>query len=329
MMVVSAASKKERCDLCESKSALRTVKDLRVCPTCQNLMAHVNNRLDLLISVIKQRHPERIAELLGAAASVTVESEALQQIADLIGYRGTDGDGLIEAVKVVFRDAEQGFSVQKSVSQDVVRALDCGEDEWELAAIQSAAYMGKYRRELKASELLLDHIADVVSYPGKEAGSLPEFIERVCHEFETALADLSKIKTTIGFDVEDDSSSVVDSVSLLAQTLDQYRGRCEELVAKAREHEQLGSYREQILMACRDALGMPLISVGDLPRIIEEKLLELELWSSKQNVSPGHDVLTPVITSLDSHLLDLALECMRGEIIGLHPDQIALLREAV
>jgi hypothetical protein len=322
---------KGTCESCRNKNVTTGNNyGLKMCSSCAAVFSAVNNRFPVVAEAIKRTgRADEAKKLLGASlvefAPVTVESTALEEIAAAVGYTGTDGDGLIDEVRRLAQVAVSGWS-KKSISEDVIRALDCGEAEWEMAAIQSAAYMGKYRRELKASELLLDHIADVVSYPGKEVGTLPEFIERICQEFESVLAELANVKRATGLDIEEETTTgaLTDSVALLAQTLDQYRVRCEELAAKAREHEQLASYREQILLAVKDALGQPLISVGETPYQVECLMQELEQLrggADRPSVIP--------MSSADTVLLDLALDALRGNITGLDPDRIAMLREAV
>jgi hypothetical protein len=319
------------CESCKGKNVtIGNNYGLKMCSSCAAVFSAVNNRFPVVAEAVKLTgRTEEAQKLFGSVvefAPVTVESTALQQIAAAVGYTGTDGDGLIDEVRLLAQVAVSGWS-KKSISEDVIRALDCGEAEWELAAIQSAAYMGKYRRELKSSELLLDHIADVVSYPGKEAGTLPEFIERICQGFESALADLDAIKAVTGFVLDDDPASVVEAVALLAQTLDQYRVRCEELAAKAREHEQLASYREQILLAVKDALGMPLITVGETPYQVECLVQEVQLRRIDEPLKVPARM--PMSSTADTILLDLALDALRGNITGLDPDRIAMLREAV
>jgi hypothetical protein len=318
-----------KCELCGEKRNCFSNNGQIVCSGCAAAQTLVKKCPQEVLALVEKFHGRAklscwATPYVGEPMAVALESAALEKIAAAVGYTGTDGDGLIAAVEKAARTAASGFTVQKSVSADVVRALDCGEAEWEMAAIQSAAYMGKYRRELKAGELLIDHIADVVSYPGKEAGTLPEFIEGICHEFESALADMAKIKAATGFDVADEPLAVVEAVALLAQTLDQYRTRCEEQAAKAREHEQLASYREQILLAVKDALGRPLISVGETPYQVECLVQELE------HLRVGADrPAVALMSSADTVLLDLALDALRGNITGLDPDRIAMLREAV
>jgi hypothetical protein len=329
LIAMAGIKSKGTCESCKNKNVTTGNNyGLKMCSSCAAVFSAVNNRFPVVAEAIKRTgRADEAKKLLGASlvefAAVQVESTALEEIAAAVGYTGTDGDGLIDEVRRLAQVAVSGWS-KKSISQDVVRALDCGEAEWEMAAIQSAAYMGKYRRELKSGELLLDHIADVVSYPGKDAGPLPEFIERICHEFESALADMAKIKAATGFVLADDPASVVEAVALLAQTLEQYRTRCEEQAAKAREHEQLASYREQILLAVKDALGRPLISVGETPYQVEclvQELEQLRGGSDRPSVIP--------MSSADTILLDLALDALRGNITGLDPDRIAMLREAV
>ena len=331
MNQVAGIKSKGTCESCKGKNVtIGNNYGLKMCSSCAAVFSAVNNRFPVVAEAVKRTgRTEEAQKLFGSVveyAPVQVESTALEEIAAAVGYTGTDGDGLIEEVRRVAQAAVSGFSVKKSISQDVVRALDCGEAEWEMAAIQSAAYMGKYRRELKASELLLDHIADVVSYPGKEAGTLPVFIEGICQEFESVLAEIANVKRATGLDIEEETTTgaLTDAVALLAQTIDQYRTRCEELAAKAREHEQLASYREQILLAVKDALGRPLISVGETPYQVECLVQELE---QLRGGSDRPSVLS--ITHADTILLDLALDALRGKITGLDPDRIAMLREAV
>jgi hypothetical protein len=329
LIAMAGIKSKGTCESCRNKNVTTGNNyGLKMCSSCAAVFSAVNNRFPVVAEAIKRTgRADEAKKLLGSSlvefAPVQVESTALEEIAAAVGYTGTDGDGLIDEVRRLAQVAVSGWS-KKSISQDVVRALDCGEAEWEMAAIQSAAYMGKYRRELKSGELLLDHIADVVSYPGKDAGPLPEFIERICHEFESALADMAKIKAATGFVLADDPASVVEAVALLAQTLEQYRTRCEELSAKTREHEQLASYRDQILLAVKDALGRPLISVNETPYQVEclvQELEQLRGGSDRPSVIP--------MSSADTVLLDLALDALRGNITGLDPDRIAMLREAV
>jgi hypothetical protein len=321
---------KGTCESCRNKNVTTGNNyGLKMCSSCAAVFSAVNNRFPVVAEAIKRTgRADEAKKLLGASlvefAPVQVESTALEEIAAAVGYKGTDGDVLIEEVRRLAQAAVSGFSVHKSISADVVRALGCGEHEWELAALQCAAWNEEAKRRLAAQRLELEHIADAVSYPGKESGPLHEFIGRLSDEFVGLLADLAKIKEATGFAVEESPQSVVEAVALLAQTLDQYRTRCEGQAAKAREHEQLASYREQILMAVKDALGQPLISVGETPYQVECLMQELEQLrggSDRPSVIP--------MSSADTILLDLALDALRGNITGLDPDRIAMLREAV
>jgi hypothetical protein len=329
MNQVAGIKMRGTCESCKGKNVtIGNNYGLNMCSSCAAVFSAVNNRFPVVAEAVKRTgRTEEAQKLFGSVveyAPVTVESTALEEIAAAVGYTGTDGDGLIDEIRRLAQVAKDGFS-KRSVSADVVRALGCPEHEWELAAIQSAAYMGKYRREVKAAELFLDHIADAVSYPGKEAGTLTGFIESICREFKSLVAELDNVKRATGFDVADEPLAVVDAVALLAQTLDQYRTRCEELAAKAREHEQLASYREQILLAVKDALGRPLISVGETPYQVECLVQELEQLRGGTALS----AIGSTVSSSDAVLLDLALDALRGNITGLDPDRIAMLREAV
>jgi hypothetical protein len=316
------------CESCNGKNVtIGNNYGLKMCSSCAAVFSAVNNRFPVVAEAVKRTgRTEEAQKLFGSVvefAPAQVESAALEEIAAAVGYTGTDGDGLIDEVRRLAQVAVSGWS-KKSIIQDVVRALGCGEHEWELAALQCAAWNEEAKRRLAAQRLELEHIADAVSYPGKESGPLHEFIGRLSDEFVGLLADLAKIKEATGFAVEESPQSVVEAVALLAQTLDQYRVRCEEQAAKAREHEQLSSYREQILLAVKDALGQPLISVGETPYQVEclvQELEQLRGGADRPSVLP--------MSSADTVLLDLALDAMRGNITGLDPDRIAMLREAV
>jgi hypothetical protein len=316
------------CESCKGKNVtIGNNYGLKMCSSCAAVFSAVNNRFPVVAEAVKRTgRTEEAQKLFGSVveyAPVTVESTALEEIAAAVGYTGTDGDGLIDEVRRLAQVAVSGWS-KKSISEDVIRALDCGEAEWEMAAMQCAAYNEEAKRQLITQIIELEHIADAVSYPGKASGTLHEFIGRLSDEFVGLLADLAKIKEATGFSVEDSPQSVVEAVALLAQTLDQYRVRCEELAAKAREHEQLASYREQILLAVKDALGQPLISVGETPYQVEclvQELEQLRGGSDRPSVIP--------MSTADTILLDLALDALRGKITGLDPDRIAMLREAV
>jgi hypothetical protein len=318
------------CESCKKKNVtIGNNYGLKMCSSCAAVFSAVNNRFPVVAEAIKRTgRADEAKKLLGSSlvefAPVTVESTALEEIAAAVGYKGTDGDVLIEEVRRLAQAAVSGVSGKKSVSADVVRALGCTEAEWEMAAIQSEAYSVEFKRRWAENRIELAHVADAVSYPGKESGPLHEFIGRLSDEFVGLLGDLAKIKEATGFVVEDSPQSVVESVALLAQTLDQYRTRCEELSAKTREHEQLASYRDQILLAVKDALGRPLISVNETPYQVEclvQELEQLRGGSDRPSVIP--------MSSADTVLLDLALDALRGNITGLDPDRIAMLREAV
>ena len=75
--MVSAAGKKGDCELCGEASALRGVHKLRVCGSCQRILADCNNRLDAVILAIKHLQPARLAELVGESVQVGVESLVL------------------------------------------------------------------------------------------------------------------------------------------------------------------------------------------------------------------------------------------------------------
>lgn len=106
MVMASSANKQGRCELCDEKSALRSVHDLKVCGKCQVLLAHVNNRIELVIAAIRHLKPKNLAALIGEVVSVGIENDALDLIAEAVGYDGDSGPGLIEAVKDMVNESK-------------------------------------------------------------------------------------------------------------------------------------------------------------------------------------------------------------------------------
>lgn len=126
MVMASSANKQGRCELCDEKSALRSIHDLKVCPKCQVLLAHVNNRIELVIAAIRHIKPKGLAELIGDAGNVgvSVESESLKRIAAIVGYAGDGGEELIKAIR-------ETVSIRKGQEEQMRMAAEAVGYDWE------------------------------------------------------------------------------------------------------------------------------------------------------------------------------------------------------
>lgn len=76
---------------------------------------------------------------------------------------------------------------------------------------------------------------------------------------------------------------------------------------------------EQVFARIREVIGKDGIDNVDIPTILQQFLGCVYDFSVGKRGTKN---------SVDSHLLDLALDAMRGKITGLDPDRIAMLREA-
>lgn len=284
----SASTKLGSCEICGMKTGLRTVHQLRTCPTCQRALALVNNHIGIVIKCIKHLSPEKLADLVGGQVSVGVESEVLQRIATIIGYAGTDGDGLVaevqrvgagerglstdfllrlrtalarpvgsiqqladdveqlvakieelqgdlEAVRAIaITEMEIGSGAAAKPSDDVLKALGCGADDWELAVLQTAA--------------LLDARTDGVL------------------RVDTSNTELRVIRAMLG-EVTDRDCDLPEAVGELMGCLSKCKEQCEQLterVAELRDLERLNAWHNQIFRSVGEVLNIDGLQPGEL-----------------------------------------------------------------
>jgi len=152
MMMVSAASKQGTCELCGDRSSLRKNHNMSVCGKCQALQSNVNMRPDVVIKALKIMKPEMLAGLIGETVAVDVESASLKRIAEIVGYAGTDGEGLIDEVKGLFSYNKALLIESRAYAEpnpDIIRAMDLeGSASWPMvtmAVLQTAALLEDYQ----------------------------------------------------------------------------------------------------------------------------------------------------------------------------------------
>lgn len=288
----SKGGNQKPCELCTQKNDLRGVHGLQVCPSCQNVMAHVRLRLPIVIDAIKRLQPDGLAQLVGESVQVgtVVENRVIKAIAEIVGYEGEDGDALLEAVRRVAHDAAYALPV------DLLKALGCGADDWEMAAIQTTANL---------ENTLIKWNNDLVRLAGLEADLSA-----------TAVEELAAVREELG--IEGTDVSITSAVALLSQTVDRYRRQLETMESSNRELGKMAAWRDQLLESIAMAVGCEGVPPGELPMRVAAAV---GVPSVNAVPSPSAQL------NRDTFLLDLALDTMRGTIIGLDPDRIALLRE--
>lgn len=157
-----------KCTACaRSTGALSTCHGERLCASCSAVYAAANNRPTVLVESLRKLQPQLLEELAGSpTVQVSVESEALKRIAEAVGYKGEDGEVLVKAVADMANATNQEVAdLQAEVERlreavgnlfpdDLIRALDCPNDQWDLAAIQTAALLDETDRQLDESRRL-------------------------------------------------------------------------------------------------------------------------------------------------------------------------------
>lgn len=103
-----AVKKIGNCDVCDrTKTTVVNVYNKKMCLPCSNAYSAVNVRPAIVVEAIKELNlVDKFTELLGkGTVPVHVESSALKAIAEIVGYDGTDGDQLLEAVRTMAMNA--------------------------------------------------------------------------------------------------------------------------------------------------------------------------------------------------------------------------------
>lgn len=132
---------KKRIGNCSTCAAKRTAvidrMDRALCNNCVVAYTSVSQRLGTVIQAIVDmgKADEALKLLGGDAVAVLVENDALKAIAEIVGYQGEDGDGLLEAVRTF------GLHEPTELPLDLIKAIDCTADDWEMDAIHTAALL--------------------------------------------------------------------------------------------------------------------------------------------------------------------------------------------
>jgi hypothetical protein len=216
------------CDNCKRKGIrVQAIKGEKICASCASLYGAIGNRPEAVERALAMLAPE----MLGQAVPVAVESAALQRIAEIVGYSGTDGDGLIAAIEaatvkdsltVATGHCERSEAISGGLL-DLARAMglpattETAEADIWLAAMQMAA-------ELEEAERAdLEYHSLFVGMRG---------------QIERQSADLKNIKSAIGLPEDAEVSEITAVIAELTQALDRFRNLAEAADKRADKFEQ-------------------------------------------------------------------------------------------
>lgn len=91
------------------------------------------------------------------------------------------------------------------------------------------------------------------------------------------------------------------------------------------------SHMDDTIERVANVVGCPHDPISDIPTYVADRIARARLHDGSAvdagSLVPGLLEATFHASALDSHLLDLALDAMRGKVTGLDPDRIAMLRE--
>lgn len=304
-----ARQKETFCDGCGKLKALSMCSGDLLCSSCAALAGAVSSRPALVAKMIIHRGKpaefiDTMVEALGQEwlmqavqkhlpekVAVQVENDTLDQIAKVVGYEGDSGEGLVETIE----------------SHEAIRRG--GED-----------------RTRRLSEIIGYNLSE------GSAEGLVMAVGSLVNKLQADYLAITAIRGRLGLSMDDD---VTAAIVVREQALDGYRQQAERLTSENESaSEQFSRLKHEIanleqdletgrntLVEIAHHLGCP----GSTQAELVAKAEELASFGSLKLVSierPGR------IRTLDSCLLDIALETMRGQITGLGPDRIDMLREA-
>lgn len=145
---------------------------LMMCTNCNTTFAAVNNRLEVVAQALirTKKVEELVARLGGEPLRVEMESKVLDKIKEVVGYAGSDEDGLVAAVRGLVADRKEmeaqlmgGRGGKSSVIEEVCKALDL-EDGAEADDILGSLYSWReaYNEFLSDNALFRRDLADAL-----------------------------------------------------------------------------------------------------------------------------------------------------------------------
>ncbi|MDY0013868.1 MAG: hypothetical protein RBS40_13365 [Rhodocyclaceae bacterium] len=208
-MGTTARKKGNKCANCgKSPTATNSCGGEQVCSSCASVIGSIRHRPEAVLRAIRKTAPE----LLGQPVQIEVESKALARIAEIVGYTGEDGDGLIAAIEAATAKPVEGPCERSEAMAggllDLARALGLPattetpeEDIWR-AAMQTAALREEAERQLDYTRRLGLRKNDVI---------------------RDQAAGLIAIKSAIGLLEDAEVSEIIGAIAELTQALGRFR----------------------------------------------------------------------------------------------------------
>ena len=281
------------------------VDGVTMCSACGKIHLAVKAQKDAVVTAIRHTGltPWYVQQLVGD--TVTAQGTTLAAIAELVGYAGDSTDGLVFAVQAaVERAPGQPPENATYYPPDVVRALGMEDQflakDFELAIIQQAA-------QLENMEQLSAYLCLGLGEVAKLVGVDPHDFRRATLAVAQGEAIIEALGAMVG---SIEPIDIIQAVSALTLAYEQRQKRVDEL-------EYVTLINEQIFTQLREVINSDGVGNAELPGAVRAALNSAPATIAR-NASPQN---------IDSPLLDLALDVMRGDIQGLTPERISALRE--
>lgn len=263
-----------------------------------------------------------IATELGMDVEHATGEDVFQEAKRLVGYReerqrhasflaelreilGVTSDWRMGDLLEMIRSMVGGQQCSISAQPELVQALFgdrriIGQSIADTAAMQIAAQLEDLQRKVAVicRHCGVDDINDAIQYVAHTEAILHEIEEG----FLVALPAIPMRFASAGKTIEHLEAAVSASAEQLSES----------------ERKLLAI--DQVFERIREILGADSCPVADIPSAILARI--------GCDIKGIRKISAPNLICIDSYLLDLALDAMRGKITGLDPDRIAMLREA-
>jgi hypothetical protein len=287
---------------------------------------HIGPVGDLLLEVTRIKR--MLEALQGKNEALRDTSEALRAAV------GLDSASALHDLVARVQELVNGTRQEAVPSADIIRALGLDPRETvdlaavNLAILQTAAEAEQVAMDNDYVQGWLDVLAETVGMEMESVGRedfLP-LLKTIAHS-EAILECLAMQLGAI------DPAAIIQAVAALTQANDRTNKQAERLATESTalaerigELELATTTHEQIFARLREIVDNNHLEPAELPSAIEARLYPVDGCISKLSSSPIASLSNGI---RDTVLLDLALDAMRGEITGLDPDRIAMIREAV
>ncbi|QQG66345.1 hypothetical protein HP555_10940 [Desulfobulbus oligotrophicus] len=224
--------------------------------------------------------------------------------------------------------------VQRGMAEKMIGLLVAQKDPGWLMEV-AALFLPEEQVEVKVKNEILEDIAKAVGYTGdigeglivavEMAVAVPKDVIRALGCAEGNWVEAAIHTAALLEDSQETERLLYTDNAMVAGALEKMRERYEAmrdmhnlLADRVEELEKALALKHNILRDIAVLVGGDPDYYDELPKLVAD-LLKASITTNVGNSRP----------SVDGHLLDLALDAMRGHITGLDPDRIAVLREAV